>query len=75
MDSQRGKVLLGFLGGVLVTLGIGFVLTFLWFLAWSHHMFIIGFQWPRAGLAILIPLFLVTTGVIALIRALRHNAR
>jgi hypothetical protein len=72
MTETGRKVALGMIGGCLITMGLGWIAFFLWFLVWSHHMFIVGFSFPRSLLAIAIPSVLMTAGVMVARRAFRR---
>jgi hypothetical protein len=76
MSSQRenlllsGGVLIGFGAGLCVGVGLLFVSVALLF----HHMFIMGIQWPRLLLFIIVPLIVVAAGGLLLRWARRVEA-
>ena len=73
MKDWYRRIIFGFFGGVLITLGCCFVAAFWSFYVWSHHMYMIGFQWPRAALALLLPVALIGGGTTCLVRAFRSR--
>ena len=72
LNTGRSAILFAFLAGVLITMGFGEVAVWLSFLVWSHHMFIVGLQFPRAAIALSLPVILVVAGIVSILAALRR---
>jgi heme/copper-type cytochrome/quinol oxidase subunit 1 len=72
LNTGRSAILFACLAGVLITMGFGVIAVWLSFLVWSHHMFIVGLQFPRAAIALSLPVILVAAGIVSLIAALRR---
>ena len=73
MDRTRKKIMLGILGGGLIVMGLGVVFVWASFLIWSHHMFIIGLQFPAAILPLSLPFVLLIIGIFFVVNALRRE--
>jgi hypothetical protein len=72
LNTGRSAILLSFLAGVTITMGFAVVAMWFSFRVWSHHMFIVGLQFPRALIALSLPIILVTAGIVSFLAALRR---